>query len=173
VNLKNIAILLAFFAAVFAAPAAMAQIAPLTAPSAEVLAPKLTAISAEPNFAVIAICNGHSSSCGQFKEDVALSAATIKGGWTGAERMNSAEYFQLDATAINIATLARISASSKDSVQKAAAHALHHALLSTAASAAAPPLLVLVNRKTGEVVVIKNAFSLNAQIQGINEFLKR
>jgi hypothetical protein len=118
----------------------------------------------------IAVCNPQSPACREFLQAFRLNAALVQGGWTGGvQNMHSSEFFSLDATASNSQALSKVCAmSGLSALEKTSCQALAGAM-----PGSPTPQLIMINRKTGAVQVVKGFTDQPTQSRAIVSFLKK
>jgi len=163
--------------------AALAQSEPsVTAPTAAVIA---TTISTAPpattsspvgkvidhSRVFIAVCAPQSPKCAEFMQGFVLNASLLKGGWTaGVDNMYSADFYRLDATTANNQALLK-ACSSAATGKSAACDSLQKALVR--AAKLAQPQLIMINRTTGAVEVIRGFMTQPNQSKVIVDFVRK
>jgi hypothetical protein len=120
----------------------------------------------------IAVCGSQASSCKEFQDGFKLSSALVRGGWSaGVQNMHSSEFYTLDATAANTASLSRICAAQQQ--PSAAAKASCQAVQTALSAARLGPQIVMFNRMTGKLETASGLSNQAAQTQAISKFLKK
>jgi len=118
----------------------------------------------------IAVCAPQSPKCAEFMQGFSLNAALLKGGWTaGVDNMNSSDFYRLDATTANNQALLSACAAAKTS--SAACDSLQKALVRAAKQA--QPQLIMINRTSGKVEVIRGFMTQPNQSRVIVDFVRK
>jgi len=118
----------------------------------------------------IAVCAPQSPQCAEFMQGFTLNAALLKGGWTaGVDNMYSSDFYRLDATTANNQALLKACSTAKTS--SAACDSLQKAVIR--AAKLAQPQLIMINRTTGVVQVIRGFSTQPNQSKAIVDFVRK